>query len=167
MNASRQPLDSDDAMQLRRLVRAQLHLLEELGSPYGNESEADAGPVIGAPRDVYELLAPEMGPLEHEQLRVLLLDTRHRVLNVVTLYQGTVSKTPARIAELFRDAVRANAPAIVIAHNHPSGVPEPSTDDECLTRKAAKAGELLGIELLDHIVIGRGRFVSLKERGVL
>ena len=154
-------------MLLRRLVRAQLRLLEELGSPYGNESETDAAPVIGGPKDVYELLAPEMGPLEHEQLRVLLLDTRHCVLDVVTLYQGTVNQTPARIAELFRDAVRTNAPAIVIAHNHASGQPEPSADDTRLTSSAARAGELLGIDLLDHIVIGRGCFVSLKERGAL
>lgn len=69
-------------MQLRRLVRAQLHLLEELGSPYSNESETSAAPIIGGPKDIYELLAPEMGPLEHEQLRVLLLDTRHRVLEI-------------------------------------------------------------------------------------
>ena len=116
MSSAPAPLSGHDAMLLRRLVRAQLRLLEELGSPYGNASEADVAPVIGGPKDVYELLAPEMGPLEQEQLRVLLLDTRHRVLDVVTLYQGAVNQTPARIAELFRDAVRADAPAIVIAH---------------------------------------------------
>ncbi|MEZ4503119.1 MAG: JAB domain-containing protein [Dehalococcoidia bacterium] len=151
-------------MLLRRLVRAQLRLLEELGAPYGEAPEPEPAPVIGGPRDVYELLAPEMQQLEHEQLRVLLLDTRHRVLDAVTLYQGTVNQTPARIAELFREAVRANAPAIVLAHQHPSGDPSPSPDDIRLTADAAKAGGLLGIELLDHIVIGRGRFVSLKER---
>lgn len=154
-------------MLLRRLMRAQLRLLEELGAPYGGRSARDVAPVIGGPRDAYELLAPEMEPLEHEQLRVLLLDTRHRVLNAVTLYQGTVNQTHARIAELFREAVRANAPAIVLAHNHPTGVPDPSPDDIRLTQDAAKAGELLGIELLDHVVLGRGRFVSLKERGAL
>lgn len=167
MSAVRAPLGGDDAMLLRRLVRAQLRLLEELGAPYGEAPEADLAPVIGGPRDVYELLAPEMQPLEHEQLRVLLLDTRHRVLDAVMLYQGTVNQTHARIAELFREAVRANAPAIVLAHQHPSGDPSPSPDDINLTREAAKAGALLGIELVDHVVVGRGRFVSLKERDVL
>lgn len=152
-------------MLLRRLVRAQLQLLQELGSTSGDASDGDAEPTISGPREAYALLGPEMEMLEHEQLRVLLLDTRHRVLDAVMLYQGTVNQTPGRISELFREAVRANAPAILLAHNHPSGDPDPSGDDVRLTRDAARAGELLGINVLDHIVIGRGRFISLKEHG--
>ena len=72
-----------------------------------------------------------------------------------------------RIAELFREAIVANAAAIVIAHNHPSGDPEPSSSDLDMTRQAGQAAQLLGIELLDHVVIGQGRFVSLKERGAI
>lgn len=154
-------------MELRRLVRAQLQLLAELGSPYDQSAGTSKLPAIAGPTDIYTLLAPEMQSLEQEQLRVLLLDTRHQVRDVVTLYQGTVSELPVRPAELFRDAVRANAPAIALAHNHPSGHPEPSEPDARLTREAAKAAELLGITLLDHVVIGHGGFVSLKERGVL
>jgi DNA repair protein RadC len=163
----RAPLNGDDAMLLRRLVRAQLRLLEELNAPYGEQAKAELAPVIRAPKDVYELLRAEMSPLEHEQLRVLLLDTRHRVMDVVMLYQGTVNQANARIAELFREAVRSNATAIVITHNHPSGDPSPSADDIRFTREAAKAAELLEITLVDHIVIGRGSFVSMKERGAL
>ncbi len=154
-------------MELRRLVRAQLQLLAELGAPYEESGATRPLPKIAVPGDIYTLLAPEMQSLEQEQLRVLLLDTRHQVRDVVTLYQGTVNETPARPAELFRDAVRANAPVIALAHNHPSGHPEPSAPDTYLTQEAAKAAELLGITLLDHVVIGHGRFVSLKERGVL
>jgi len=154
-------------MELRRLVRAQLQLLAELGAPYEESAATRPLPTIAVPSDIYALLAPEMQSLEQEQLRVLLLDTRHQVRDVVTLYQGTVNETPARPAELFRDAVRANAPVIALAHNHPSGHPEPSAPDAYLTQEAAKAAELLGITLLDHVVIGHGRFVSLKERGVL
>jgi hypothetical protein len=160
-------LSDGDAETLQRLIREQLRLLSELRSRYGWQSSTGERCTVGAPRDVYELLAPEMEPLMQEQLRVLLLDTRHHVIDVLTLYQGTVNQTSARIAELFRDAVRINAPAIVLAHNHPSGDATPSGDDIRLTQDAAKAGELLGIELLDHIVVGRGCFVSLKERRLL
>ena len=98
---------------------------------------------------------------------MVLLDTRNRVLDVVMVYQGSVSTAVARMAELFRDAVVANAPGIVLVHNHPSGDPSPTEDDIRMTTDAARAGQLLGIELLDHVILGWGRFVSLKERDVL
>ena len=160
-------LPPDDAA-LIHLVRENLRLLAELRSR--RRSAPRGGPVgrrVGSPRDVADLLAPEMEPLAQEQLRVVLLDTRNRVLDVVMVYQGSVSTAVARMAELFRDAVVANAPGIVLAHNHPSGDPSPTEDDVRMTEEAARAGRLLGIELLDHVILGRGRFVSLKERGVL
>jgi len=83
------------------------------------------------------------------------------------VYQGNVSTAVARMAELFREAVVANAPAVILVHNHPSGDPDPSPEDVRLTRDAAQAARLLSIDLLDHVIVGRGRFVSLKERGVL
>jgi DNA repair protein RadC len=160
-------LTPEDAAVLH-LVQENLRLLAELRSRY--RLAARGGPVgreVRSPKDIADLLSPEMEPLAQEQLRVLLIDTRNRVLDMVTVYQGSVSVAVARVAELLRDAVVANAPAIVLVHNHPSGDPAPSDDDVRLTKDAARAGELLGIELLDHIILGHGRFVSLKERGVL
>jgi DNA repair protein RadC len=108
-----------------------------------------------------------MEPLLQEQLRVVLLDRRNRVLDVVMVYQGNVGSAVVRMAELFRDAVVANAPAIVLVHNHPSGDATPSDDDIRITKDAAAAAKLLSIDLLDHVILGQGRFVSLKERGAL
>ena len=121
---------------------------------------------IRAPRDVAERLVLQMGRLEREELRVVLLNTKNAVLRVATVYQGNVSSSLVRVGELYRDAVRLNASGIILVHNHPSGDPTPSPDDLHLTAEALAAGRLLDIELLDHLVIGHDAFVSLRERGV-
>ncbi len=121
---------------------------------------------IRAPRDVAERLILQMGRLEREELRVVLLNTKNVVLRVATVYQGNVSSSLVRVGELFRDAVRLNASGVILVHNHPSGDPTPSPDDLHLTAEALAAGRLLDIELLDHLVIGHDAFVSLRERGV-
>lgn len=123
-------------------------------------------PQVKSPGDAANLLTA-MGVLEQEQMRVLLLDTKNRVQSVYTTHLGSLHTTVVRVAEIYREAVRANAAAIIVAHNHPSGDPSPSPEDVALTRELVKAGKLLDIELLDHLVIGAGdRFASLKERGL-
>ena len=107
-----------------------------------------------------------MGRLEREELRVVLLTTRNAVLKVVTVYQGNVSASLVRVGELFRDAIRESAAAVILVHNHPSGDPTPSPDDLHLTAEALAAGRLLDIDLLDHLVIGHDAYVSLRDRGV-
>lgn len=160
-------LAPDDAA-LLHLVRENLRLLSRLWSSYrptaGNDSKAWQ---VRCPQDVFDLLAPEMEALPQEQMRVVLLDSRNRVLDVVLVYQGNVNTAVVRTAELFRDAVVANAPAVILVHNHPSGDPSPSPEDVKLTKDAAQAALLLGIDLLDHVIVGQGRFVSLKDQGVL
>jgi DNA repair protein RadC len=126
----------------------------------------DARPQITSPLDVANLLMLEMGSLEQEHLRTLLLDTKNRVLASPTVYVGNVNSSIIRVSEIFRDAVRENATAIIVAHNHPSGDPTPSPEDVQVTRTIVEAGSLLGIDVLDHLVIGHQRFVSLKERGL-
>ncbi len=108
----------------------------------------------------------EMSALEQEHLRVILLDRRNRVLAIVEVYKGSVNSSQVRVGELFKEAIRVNASAIIVTHNHPSGDPTPSPDDVAVTRAMVQAGKLLDIDVLDHLVIGQGKWVSLKERGL-
>jgi DNA repair protein RadC len=122
---------------------------------------------IRSPADAANLLMPEMSLLEQEHLRVILLDTKNHVVAIPTIYVGSVNTTMIRISELFREAIRRNCPALIIAHNHPSSDPSPSPEDLVVTRQAVEAGKLLDIDVLDHLIIGgANRFVSLKERGL-
>ncbi len=124
----------------------------------------DERPQVRSPSDVARLLQGEMVILEQEEMRVLLLDTRSRVLAIHTAYKGSLNTTLVRIGELFREAIRTNAAAVILAHNHPSGDPSPSPDDVEITRHVAEAGRLLDIRLLDHVILAQGGYVSLKER---
>jgi DNA repair protein RadC len=121
---------------------------------------------VRSPRDVADRLVLQMGRLEREELRVVLLNTKNVVLRVATVYQGNVSTSLVRIGELFRDAVRLNAAGIIVVHNHPSGDPTPSPDDLHLTAEVLAAGRLLDIDLLDHLIVGHDAWVSLRDRGV-
>jgi DNA repair protein RadC len=126
----------------------------------------DDRPQVTSPADAANLLMAEMATLEQEHLRTLLLDTKHRVLASPTVYVGNVNTSVIRVAELFREAIKLNCVALIVAHNHPSGDPTPSPDDVKVTEQIVQAGKLLDIEVLDHLVIGRQRYVSLKERGL-
>jgi DNA repair protein RadC len=107
-----------------------------------------------------------MSALEQEHLRMLLLDRRNRVMEITEVYRGSVSSSQVRVGEIFKEAIRKNASAVIIAHNHPSGDPTPSPDDVAVTRAIIQAGKLLDVDVLDHLVIGQGKWVSLKERGL-
>src|SRR5471032_2956926 len=124
------------------------------------------GRPIRSPADIAAYLGPELGDLAQEQLRVVCLDTKNRVLATALVYQGGLNATVIRLADCFREAVRLGAAAIVLVHNHPSGDPTPSPEDVRLTADAGQAGDLLGVELLDHVVIGRASHLSLRELGL-
>jgi DNA repair protein RadC len=126
----------------------------------------DERAAIHNPADAAALVQYEMSGLPQEHLRVINLDTRNRVLNIEKVYVGSLNSSTVRVAELFRPAIQRNAAGIIMVHNHPSGDPTPSPEDVSLTRAVVQAGKLLDIELLDHLVIGVGRWVSLKERGL-
>ena len=118
------------------------------------------------PEDVVKLIGLEMSILPHEELRAVLLDNKHYVVSMRTVYRGTVNQAQARVAEVFREAVRLNAVAIVVVHNHPSGDPTPSAADVALTTDLARAGELLDVDLLDHLIVAGGSHVSLRRLGL-
>ncbi|MGH2801078.1 MAG: JAB domain-containing protein, partial [Thermoleophilaceae bacterium] len=121
---------------------------------------------LDTPEAAARSLAPHFAHLEREVLAVALLTRKRRLMAVVPVYAGNVAGTPVRVGELFSEAVRRHAAAILIAHNHPSGDPEPSADDVRTTREAIAAGRLLGIPVVDHVVLGAGRWSSLRQRGI-
>jgi DNA repair protein RadC len=123
----------------------------------------DAKPVIKSPDDMANVLMSEMSLLDQEEVRVLQLDTRNRLIGVSQLYRGSAHTTQVRMSEMFRDAIRLNATAIAVAHNHPSGDPSPSAADIQLTKSLRASGKLLDIDVLDHIVFGREHYVSMRN----
>ena len=130
-------------------------------------SQEDHAPTIQTPEDAAALLVPLMQDLEQEHLYVLILDTRNRIIGEpLEIYHGSLNSSMVRVAELFRPAIQANAAAILIAHCHPSGDPSPSPEDVAITSAIVQAGKLLDVVCIDHLIIGRGGFVSLKSRGL-
>jgi DNA repair protein RadC len=143
---------------------AQIKAALELG--YRMKQEAFEQDSIHSPEDAAQLILYEMSALDQEELWVLLLDTRNHILATETVYRGSLNSSQVRVGELFKSAVRRNAASIIVAHNHPSGDPTPSPDDIAVTRAIVEAGKLLDVDVLDHLVIGNGQFVSLKQRGL-
>lgn len=144
---------------------SQIKAAIELGRRLTLES-LEERPAVNSPSDAASLVQYEMSALEQEHLRVILLDRRNRVLEIVEVYKGSVNSSQVRVGELFKEAIRKNASALIVIHNHPSGDPTPSPDDVAVTRAIVQAGKLLDVEVLDHLVIGYERWVSLKERGL-
>lgn len=126
----------------------------------------EARPQIKTPADAAQLLMMDMGLLEQEEVRTILLDTRNRLLTINTIYKGSLNSASMRVAELFKEAVRSNCASLIVAHNHPSGDPTPSAEDISVTKTLVQAGKLLDIEVLDHMVVAQNRYVSLRERGL-
>jgi DNA repair protein RadC len=122
---------------------------------------------IASAQDVADMLMPKFRAYETEHFKCLLLNTKNEVLKTVEVSAGSVDQTLAAPMDVFRQAVREGAPALILAHNHPSGDPEPSRQDIQLTERMKSAGELLGVRVLDHVIFGDGRFVSLKDRGLM
>jgi DNA repair protein RadC len=119
---------------------------------------------ISSPADVAAMMSPRLSGLDREHLQVVLLNTKNHIVGVQPVYVGSVNAAVVRPAEVFAEAVRRVCPAIVVVHNHPSGDPTPSPEDADTTKRLVAAGKLLDIDVLDHIVIGQGRFVSMRER---
>ncbi len=158
----------DQVVQERGIGEAKASTIKaaiELGRRLSLEAPEDR-PTIGSPADAAALVQFEMEALEKEHLRVILLDTRNHVMEIYEVYRGSLNASVVRVAEVFTPAVRRNAASLIVVHNHPSGDPTPSPEDINITRALVQAGKLLEIEVLDHVIIGQGRYTSLKERGL-
>jgi DNA repair protein RadC len=139
-------------------VKAALEIGRRLAS-----GQVDTRYRISTPADAANLVMLDMAYLDSEQMRILLLDAKSHLVEKVSLYQGTANSSVLRAAEVFRSAIIRNCPGLILCHNHPSGDPTPSPEDIETTRQLVEAGRILDIELVDHIIIGHQRFVSLKE----
>lgn len=124
-------------------------------------------PVFDSPTKVKDYLALELGGRGHEVFAVLFLDGQHRLLKLETMFQGTLTQTSVYPREVVKRALALNAGAVVLAHNHPSGVAEPSRADEYLTQTLKAALKLVDVRVLDHVIVGQGQVVSLAERGLV
>jgi DNA repair protein RadC len=142
-------------------VRAAL----EIGRRLVHERE-DSRFQVRSPADVAKLLMVDMLALDQEELWVACLDVKNRLLKIAKVYRGSVNAAQIRVAEIFKEAVRLNAVSLIVAHNHPSNDPTPSPEDILVTRQIVEAGKLLDIDILDHIILAGGRYVSLRERGL-
>lgn len=128
---------------------------------------ARTGPVFSSGRDVYDYFASRFKNVRKESLYALLLDVKNRLISECHVSKGTLSNSLMHPREAFTAAIRESAAAVIFVHNHPSGDPEPSRDDIAATERLKSAGDIVGIAVLDHVIVGEGRYVSLKERGVL
>ena len=142
---------------------AQLKAALEIGRRMGM-LQSEERYQIRSSSDAANLVMQDMMYLDHEQMRIIVLDTKNQVIENIARYQGTVNSSVLRAAEVFRPAVIRNCPGVIVCHNHPSGDPSPSPEDIAVTKQLVEAGIHLDIELIDHIIIGSHRFISLKER---
>ena len=145
---------------------ARLLAVPELARRYYEES-LPAGSLIRSPADTEAFLVAKLRHLGHELFCCLYLDNRHRVLHFDEMFRGTIDGTSVYPREVVKEALAINAAAVILAHNHPSGVAEPSEADERITRRLKSALELVDIRLLDHLIIGDGRTTSLASRGLI
>ena len=148
-------------------VVARLRAAREAASRLWTHEERRPRLYLSGPEDVAELMTPEMAPLDREHFRAILLNTKNRILGIRTISIGSLNSSVVHAREVFKAAVSESAQAIVLVHNHPSGIPEPSAEDVIVTDRLVEAGRILGIEVLDHVIVARDGFTSMKELGHL
>lgn len=143
-----------------------IHAALEIGRRLAVEAREDGAP-LRAPRDVWAAFAPRLQDLPVEEFHVAVLDSQHRLDRDITITRGILNSSLVHPREVFREAIAERAAAIILVHNHPSGDPTPSADDRDITTQLVAAGRLLDIPVADHVVIGRGRYLSFAEAGLL
>ncbi|KPU42249.1 hypothetical protein OXPF_40330 [Oxobacter pfennigii] len=138
----------------------------ELGRRF--KSFKDMDPIyIKTPEDAADLVMEDMRYLKKEFLKIILLNTKNMVINVKSISIGSLNSSIVHPREIFVEAIKASSASVIICHNHPSGDPSPSQEDINITRRVFEAGKIIGIELVDHIIIGDGKYISLKEKNII
>ena len=150
-----------------RVKAIQLLCIGELSRRIWKQGAKAASPDFRDPQDVAVYCMEDMRHLEQEQVRAMFFDTKQKLIGDVTLAKGTVNASVISPREIFIEGLRCGAVSLILVHNHPSGDPSPSREDELLTRRVEEAGKIIGISLLDHVIIGDTTYISLRERGIL
>lgn len=145
---------------------SQLRAMVELGKRLA-ASVGDSRPTIRSPQDAAEMLMPELRDLPQERFKAIYLNVKNEVLKTCTITVGGLSSSVITPRELFRQGISSNSASVIVAHNHPSGDPSPSPEDINVSKRLTEAGKMIGIEVLDHVIIGDGRWISMKERGLI
>lgn len=159
-----------DILKIKGLGKGTITKLEALWELYNRFSinkKLEKNYIISKPEDIYDLVKDDMKYFEQEHFRILMLNTKNIVINIKDIFIGASDSSVIETRKVFKEALKYNAKNITICHNHPSGDPNPSKEDVNISLRIKEAGKIIGIDLLDHIIIGDNRFVSLKYKGVI
>lgn len=160
----------EDILKIKGLGKGTITKLEALWELYNRFSinkKLEKNYIISKPEDIYDLVKDDMKYFEQEHFRILMLNTKNILINIKDIFIGASDSSVIETRKVFKEALKYNAKNITICHNHPSGDPNPSKEDVNISLKIKEAGKIIGIDLLDHIIIGDNRFVSLKYKGVI
>ena len=159
-----------DILKIKGLGKGTITKLEALWELYNRFSinkKLEKNYIISKPEDIYDLVKDDMKYFEQEHFRILMLNTKNIVINIKDIFIGASNSSVIETRKVFKEALKYNAKNITICHNHPSGDPDPSKEDVNISLRIKEAGKIIGIDLLDHIIIGDNRFISLKYKGVI
>ena len=159
-----------DILKIKGLGKGTITKLEALWELYNRFSinkKLEKNYIISKPEDIYDLVKDDMKYFEQEHFRILMLNTKNIVINIKDIFIGASDSSVIETRKVFKEALKYNAKNITICHNHPSGDPDPSKEDINISLRIKEAGKIIGIDLLDHIIIGDNRFISLKYKGVI
>ena len=160
----------EDILKIKGLGKGTITKLEALWELYNRFSinkKLEKNYIISKPEDIYDLVKDDMKYFEQEHFRILMLNTKNIVINIKDIFIGASDSSTVETRKIFKKALKYNAKNITICHNHPSGDPDPSKEDINISLRIKEAGKIIGIDLLDHIIIGDNRFVSLKYKGII
>ena len=160
----------EDILKIKGLGKGTITKLEALWELYNRFSinkKLEKNYIISKPEDIYDLVKDDMKYFEQEHFRILMLNTKNIVINIKDIFIGASNSSVIETRKVFKEALKYNAKNITICHNHPSGDPNPSKEDVNISLRIKEAGKIIGIDLLDHIIIGDNRFISLKYKGVI
>ncbi|MBE6046867.1 MAG: JAB domain-containing protein [Clostridium sp.] len=159
--------DVIDIKGVKKVKAAQLLALSELFKRFNNLKSNIDTVNISCPKDIANMLMIEMSSLNQEILKLIVLNTKNKIIKIKDIFKGTLDSSIVHPREIYSEAVKSGGASIIICHNHPSGDPSPSREDINITLRIKECGKILGISLLDHIIIGNEKYISLKEKGIM
>ncbi|MDU2460722.1 MAG: DNA repair protein RadC [Clostridium sp.] len=152
---------------IKNIKASQILAIGELFRRFNSLNLIREGNSISSPRDIAKLLINEMMSLKQEILKLIMLDTKNNIIGIKDVFKGSLNTSIVHPREIFKEALKKSSSSIIICHNHTSGDPTPSKEDINITLRLKECSKIIGIDLLDHLIIGKDKFVSLKEKGII